>query len=86
MSEQSTKYPISTGTVLVTGGLSLLLGTIVLIGWYTQNQSLIQINPAFVPMQYNTALGFFVSGMGLIALGLGKSKIGMSGGFVVALD
>ncbi|MFQ5642279.1 MAG: response regulator, partial [Thiogranum sp.] len=51
------------------GGLtSLLLGGVVLLGWYTRNTSLIQVNPAFVAMQYNTALGFLLSGAGLLAL------------------
>ncbi|HHH44922.1 MAG TPA: response regulator [Gammaproteobacteria bacterium] len=51
------------------GGLaSLLLGGAVLLGWYTRNIALIQVNPAFVAMQYNTALGFLLSGAGLLAL------------------
>ena len=48
--------------------LTLALGAVVLVGWYTHNANLIQISPAFVPMQYNTALGFFLSGLALIAL------------------
>ncbi|WP_019028038.1 response regulator [Colwellia piezophila] len=48
--------------------LILVLGAVVLVGWYTHNANLIQISPAFVPMQYNTALGFFLSGLALIAL------------------
>ena len=47
---------------------SLLLGSAVLLGWYTHNIALIQVNPAFVAMQYNTALGFLLSGAGLLAL------------------
>ena len=35
---------------------SLALGLVVLLGWYTHNAALIQVNPAFVPMRYNTAL------------------------------
>jgi PAS domain S-box-containing protein len=46
---------------------SLLLGAVVLLGWYTHNSALIQVSPAFVPMQYNTALGFLLSGAGLLA-------------------
>jgi PAS domain S-box-containing protein len=61
------------------GGLvSLLLGGVVLLGWYTHNASLIQVNPAFVAMQYNTALGFMLSGAGLLALvwtGLRAAKV-----------
>ena len=39
-----------------------------ILGWYTHNPSLIQINPAFVPMQYNTAMGFLLGGIALLAL------------------
>ncbi len=85
MVEQSIKDSIVFGTVFTTGGLSLLLGAIVLVGWYTHNQSLIQINPDFVPMQYNTALGFFVGGLGLITLGLGKLRIVLVCGFFILL-
>ncbi|WP_016956026.1 response regulator [Catenovulum agarivorans] len=47
------------------GSISLLLGFTVLVGWYTHNQQLIQVLPHFVPMQYNTALGFFITGIAL---------------------
>ncbi len=57
--------------VYLLAGSSLLLGVVVLVGWYTHNAALIQVNPAFVPMQYNTALGFAFSGLGLLALLLG---------------
>jgi len=66
-----TKLPrqsISFSCVLLASVLSLLLGLVVLTGWYTHNLNLIQVNPAFVPMQYNTALGFVLSGLGLLAL------------------
>ncbi len=55
-------------TSLLMGGMSLLLGIVVLYGWYTHNSDLIQVNPAFVPMQYNTALGFLLTAMGLLSL------------------
>ena len=48
--------------------LSLLLGLTVLFGWYTHNLSLIQISSVFAPMQFNTALGFLLSGIGLLLL------------------
>ena len=45
---------------------SILLGVAVLVGWYTNTKILIQIVPTFVPMQYNTALCFMVSGLGFL--------------------
>jgi PAS domain S-box-containing protein len=50
------------------GFLSLALGAVVLLGWYLHEPALIQVNPAFVPMQYNTALGFAVGGFALLGL------------------
>lgn len=48
--------------------LSCLLGLLVLIGWHTHAEVLIQVSPAWVPMQYNTALGFLLSGIGIFTL------------------
>jgi hypothetical protein len=55
-------------TSLLMGGMSLLLGAVVLYGWYTHNVGLIQVNPAFVPMQYNTALGFLFTAIGMLSM------------------
>ncbi|MBT4020416.1 MAG: PAS domain S-box protein [Alphaproteobacteria bacterium] len=52
---------------LIAGILPTLLGLVVLTGWYTHNTTLIQVSPTFVPMQYNTALGFLLSGIGLVS-------------------
>jgi hypothetical protein len=50
------------------GFCSLALGAVVLLGWYLHEPALIQVNPAFVPMQYNTALGFALAGLALLLL------------------
>lgn len=65
--------PISRISVLLSivflcGFAPAILGFVVLFGWYTENVTLIQVSPAFVPMQFNTALGFLVGGLGLIAI------------------
>ncbi len=52
------------------GAFSVLLALIVLYGWYTHNKTLIQIHPSFAPMQYNTALGFLLCGLGLTFLAI----------------
>ena len=63
-----------------------LLGLVVLIGWYTHNVTLVQVLPAFVPMQYNTALGFLLCGLGLALYVLGKPGVAMvCGGVATAL-
>ena len=50
------------------GALTALLGIVVIFGWYTGNTTLIQVLPAFVAMQFNTALGFVACGASLLAL------------------
>lgn len=67
------------------GSLSALLGLTVLIGWYSHNLTLIQVQPAFVPMQYNTALGFLVSGIGMIAMALQTPRLAQVGGALAVL-
>ncbi len=67
------------------GITSSLLGLLVLIGWYTHNTALLQINSAFKAMQYNTALCFLFSGVGLLLVVLGKRRIGAALGALVAV-
>ncbi|WP_448546553.1 sensor histidine kinase [Thalassotalea fusca] len=64
---------INTGTVArwkqqILAFLVILIGVVVLVGWYTHVPALVQIHTTFVPMQYNTALGFLLSGIAVIAL------------------
>ena len=49
-------------------GVSAALGLVALMGWYMHTLSLNQMRPAFVPMRYNTALGFLLGGAGLLVL------------------
>lgn len=60
--------------IVICGVLSSCLALIVIFGWHSGNQALVQINPVFAPMQYNTALGFLLCGMGLAALSYRKTK------------
>ncbi|PHQ79900.1 MAG: hypothetical protein COB66_05910 [Coxiella sp. (in: Bacteria)] len=53
---------------LIFGVLVVAIGIIVLVGWYARLPALIQVLPRFVPMQYNTAIGFILSGIGLLLL------------------
>jgi len=71
---------------LALGLATFLLGLTVLIGWHTENVTLIQILPIFVPMQYNTALGFILSGTGLLALVNGnRIWVALCAGIVAAI-
>lgn len=48
--------------------LLLALGLIVILGWCIGSAKLIQIHPQFVPMQFNTALGFVFISLALMGL------------------
>ncbi|NNF00156.1 MAG: response regulator [Pyrinomonadaceae bacterium] len=61
------------------------LGLIALIGWHAANPTLIQIHPSFVPMQYNTAIGFFLCGIGLILAFFRQKKAAAVFGITLAL-
>lgn len=43
-----------------------IVGLLTIVGWHTHTSFLIQVNSAYTPMQYNTALCFLISGLGLI--------------------
>jgi len=69
----------------LTGLMSLILGAVVLLGWYLHEPALIQVNPAFVPMQYNTALGFTLAGLALLGLAGPWPRIAWITGTIVLL-
>lgn len=56
------------------------MGFVVLLGWYTHTAVLVQMHPSFVSMQFNTALGFLLCGMGLLSLVCGWSRVGITCG------
>jgi PAS domain S-box-containing protein len=60
---------------LVVGGSVAILGLAVLAGWYTHDVTLIQLAPTLAPMPYNTALSFLLSGLGLVALTFGWTRL-----------
>lgn len=68
----NTRFPI------VTASLVILLATIVLVGWYLSVPGFIQLNENFVPMQFNTALGFLLAGISLIFFNSNKYFIAKS--------
>jgi|GEM_PF-1487420 len=46
----------------------IVVGAVVMFGWVIKSSLLVQIHPEFAPMQFNTALCFFLSGIGLMCL------------------
>jgi signal transduction histidine kinase len=51
------------------------MGLLVIIGWHSNNNILVQVRPEFVPMQYNTALGFFLCGLLVLTVYLKKNGV-----------
>ena len=70
---------------LVLGVATSVLGLVVIFGWHTDNRTLVQLLPRFVPMQYNTALGFVLCGAGLIGLTLGNRLLASIAGYIAVL-
>lgn len=62
----------------ISGGLSGALGTVVLVGWHAGFPALLQVRSSWVPMQYNTALGFLLTGVGLVAMNGGRRRLAFS--------
>lgn len=54
-------------TLILAGGFSAALGLLVILGWHSHSISLVKIHPSFIPMAYNTALAFFLAGLGILA-------------------
>jgi hypothetical protein len=38
----------------------------VMVGWFVHSAAIVQLHPSFEPMKFNTALLFFLSGLGLL--------------------
>ena len=65
-------------------GLSvILLSCFVMFGWIVQNTAIVTILPNHAPMQFNTALCFLMSGIGLICLSYKKFVLSRLASFVV---
>lgn len=71
-------------TSAVTSAITtMLLGLSVVIGWLVGSEYLIQVNSEFVPMQFNTALGFILAGIGLGAVIFDYTKSAISSGIAL---
>lgn len=70
----------------VSGASVAALGGLVVAGWLTLAVALIQVLPGFPPMQYNTALGFMISGAALLSAALDlRRPTALLGGLAAAL-
>lgn len=69
--------------VFFLSSLIILLSLIVMLGWHIQNQWLVQIFPNYVPMQYNTAVGFLLTGLSLLFLFFKRYYFVFINGFIL---
>ena len=70
---------------LLLGIATMLLGLLVMYGWHSNNRTLVQLLPQFVPMQYNTALAFVLCGAGLVGLARDKRWLASTAGYLAVL-
>lgn len=78
----SPKANLNIVTILL-GVVVSSLGVIVVFGWFTHQPGLIQFFTEFKPMQFNVALGFFLSGAGILFAALGMFRYScLCGGLV----
>ena len=67
-SSENTKGPANFSVILagIFGIFSIFLGIAVMTGWYLKLPVMVQIHADWVPMQFNTAMGFLLAGAGLL--------------------
>lgn len=70
-------------SIIATGGFSVALGVIVIAGWFTRNMTLVKVLPSFEAMRFNTALGFFLAGIGLLSIYFRKPRFFKACGIVI---
>lgn len=70
---------------ILSGLFCVFVALLVWYGWFTVNKSIIQIYQTFAPMQFNTALGFLLSGFGLITISLDKAYISKIFGWLASI-
>lgn len=76
---------LNRGPVFLSGAVSLLLGLLVTGGWHAENYALVQLHPTFVPMQYNTALGFLTAGLSVLLFLSSRTWLAAGTGALAAL-
>lgn len=63
----------------------VIMSSVVIVGWYIKSSTLVQIHHTFVPMQFNTALCFALSGLALFCTNAKKSTLTTTASTLAAL-
>jgi signal transduction histidine kinase len=71
-------------TAVLLGAAVAFLGGAFLFNWYLNELRRMMPTGGFVPMQYNTALGFVVTGLAVVAHCLGRTRIAFFAGALAA--
>ncbi len=66
------------------GAAVAFFGGAALVAWYVSLLELVTVEDRFVPMQYNTALGFVVTGLAVVAHCVGNRRLAYWGGVAAA--
>src|SRR3990167_7613835 len=69
----------------ICGGLLILIGSLGIIGWLTNSPTLLQISHDYPPIRMNAALGFILTGLGLIGIALNIKNLSLSTGIIIIL-
>ena len=60
---------------LILGLFISAFGLVVIIGWFSHVRLFVQLTPALVPVQFNTGLCFFLSGLALALISCRRRKV-----------
>ncbi|MCP5045738.1 MAG: PAS domain S-box protein [bacterium] len=81
MTELNTSsYRLLHRVVLTAGGISAMLGMLILTGWYIQSMPLARLFSSFTPMEGYSALGFLLCGAGFLLVCTGRNVPAMACG------
>src|SRR3954454_25300986 len=76
----------SRALTVISGGALAVLGLAIVLGWHIHSRAILQPWPGLIAPVYNTALSFFLSGLGLLALTTGRRLAAtVCGGVVLVL-
>jgi len=86
MPDEGPSQPTRRGdrTVTLLGAAVAFLGGTLLLSWYVHTLRLVSPAGDYVPMQYNTALGFLIAGLAVVAACTGRRRMALWGGALAA--
>ncbi len=71
--------------VAVAGGVAAALGMLVVVGWHTGSELLVQLAPSLPRTSYETAIGLVLCGSGLLAMTFSRRRPAMALGLLALL-